>query len=1034
MNNKHGGGMAPVDVTLSEKHSARFQLINYSKLELAIPVYKYKCLRTGITIVFGEIEGPLVQGYFTLATEAHDDDGIPHTLEHLIFLGSEDYPFKGVLDLLANRCLASGTNAWTDIDHTCYTVSTAGSEGFLSLLPVYLDHILYPTIKECGFITEVHHITYDAEDAGVVYCEMQGRENTGECIVQRNLLENLYPGKCGYKSETGGIMKNLRESTTNNKIRKYHHAFYRPENLLLLISGKINHSSVFDVLEPFIQKILSKGNRGDYVRPWQSSIEPLTRSLNNAVLFPSDEETNGIISVGFRGPNCLKDYIACDLLLKYLTDTPISPLPKEMVEIEDPFCTDVSFDMASHNEPSITISFENVPIEKMEAEIIPSKLDEVFNKLLVDDNYLDLTRLSTFIERNKLHIWSYLDNYPHEKLSTIIIEDFLYGKTSADLDQKLNKMSILRQIQEEDIMFWKEILKKYLINGNRVIIRGIPSIKKQEELANEEKERVQERQRTLGEEGLKKKAVELLNAKVECETKPPKELLTSLKIPNSKYIQFYPYETFTTKSAKQHSLFKITNSPIYMEADNISCKFVYMYTFINTKDLPMNLRMYLPIMVDLLMNTTVICDGIKIHHTDIIAELEKDIVNWNSEIGTSSSSHFLCGTFSSVISIYFQVEPKKYDKAIKWLHNFLFNTEITKEKFSITLTKIINEVSSYRRDGNHMLKDILRNVIYQNNNNHYACSTLRQHKFLSNLQNKIESEEGWSSVTDDLNSVKMILANPDNIKLHLSADLQILCELKHNASSLLEKLLPPNVEHSKKLFETVFDHEYILPNDECKIRACAVGMGAIESSYFIQVTDCIKDFSHPDIPALLVFLQYFTQLEGPMWKNIRGLGHAYSYSITPRPNEGLLLLHFYRSVNVPAAYRETKNIMESHLINGAVWDMTLFESAKCSVIFEIAEREKSIGDLITQSVLFHFTNLPPNYNRNLIQKISEVTLEELPLIGNKYVMPLFNPSYTRTAMVCPPSKLDDVANEFKKMDIDMTIYRSLEDSILNDVA
>jgi len=28
------------------------------------------------------------------ATEASDDDGLPHTLEHLVFLGSEDYPFK----------------------------------------------------------------------------------------------------------------------------------------------------------------------------------------------------------------------------------------------------------------------------------------------------------------------------------------------------------------------------------------------------------------------------------------------------------------------------------------------------------------------------------------------------------------------------------------------------------------------------------------------------------------------------------------------------------------------------------------------------------------------------------------------------------------------------------------------------------------------------------------------------------------------------------------------------------------------------
>ena len=28
------------------------------------------------------------------ATEAHDHDGLPHTLEHLIFMGSEKYSYK----------------------------------------------------------------------------------------------------------------------------------------------------------------------------------------------------------------------------------------------------------------------------------------------------------------------------------------------------------------------------------------------------------------------------------------------------------------------------------------------------------------------------------------------------------------------------------------------------------------------------------------------------------------------------------------------------------------------------------------------------------------------------------------------------------------------------------------------------------------------------------------------------------------------------------------------------------------------------
>ena len=92
-----------------------------------------------------------------------DNDGLPHTLEHLVFLGSEDYPYKEVLDLLANRALADRwvftlnsqynlnfrprTNAWTDTDHTCYTVYTAGPSGFLHILPVYMDHILHPILR-----------------------------------------------------------------------------------------------------------------------------------------------------------------------------------------------------------------------------------------------------------------------------------------------------------------------------------------------------------------------------------------------------------------------------------------------------------------------------------------------------------------------------------------------------------------------------------------------------------------------------------------------------------------------------------------------------------------------------------------------------------------------------------------------------------------------------------------------------------------------------------------------------------------------
>lgn len=47
---------------------------------------------------------------------------------------------------------------------------------------------------------------------------------------------------------------------------------------------------------------MMQGSRGDYVRPWQNPVDPLTESSNNVVLYPSDEENNGLVNIGFRGP------------------------------------------------------------------------------------------------------------------------------------------------------------------------------------------------------------------------------------------------------------------------------------------------------------------------------------------------------------------------------------------------------------------------------------------------------------------------------------------------------------------------------------------------------------------------------------------------------------------------------------------------------------------------------------------------------------------------------------------------------------
>jgi len=42
-------------------------------------------------------------------------------------------------------------------------------------------------------------VNSEGEDAGIVYCEMQARENSGHSLTHCAFLKQMYPGHCGYK-------------------------------------------------------------------------------------------------------------------------------------------------------------------------------------------------------------------------------------------------------------------------------------------------------------------------------------------------------------------------------------------------------------------------------------------------------------------------------------------------------------------------------------------------------------------------------------------------------------------------------------------------------------------------------------------------------------------------------------------------------------------------------------------------------------------------------------------------------------------
>ena len=69
------------------KWTQHWELQSRLNISGVLPVYKYKSRRTGLTVVLAQSDSPIVNGYFCLATEVWTEEGLPHTLEHLIFLG-----------------------------------------------------------------------------------------------------------------------------------------------------------------------------------------------------------------------------------------------------------------------------------------------------------------------------------------------------------------------------------------------------------------------------------------------------------------------------------------------------------------------------------------------------------------------------------------------------------------------------------------------------------------------------------------------------------------------------------------------------------------------------------------------------------------------------------------------------------------------------------------------------------------------------------------------------------------------------------
>ncbi len=192
--------------------------------------------------------------YIGFRTPPNDSTGVPHIIEHTVLCGSDKYPLKDPFVELVKGSLNTFLNAMTYPDKTVYPVASCNDQDFKNLMDVYMDAVLHPNIYKDPeiFMQEGWHYELESEEDeltlnGVVYNEMKGAFSSPDDVVNREVLNTMFPDNA-YQYESGGDPKVIPKLTYEDFIA-FHQRYYHPCNSYIYLYGNIDMEERLDYLD-----------------------------------------------------------------------------------------------------------------------------------------------------------------------------------------------------------------------------------------------------------------------------------------------------------------------------------------------------------------------------------------------------------------------------------------------------------------------------------------------------------------------------------------------------------------------------------------------------------------------------------------------------------------------------------------------------------------------------------------------------------------------------------------------------------------
>ena len=201
--------------------------------------------KTGARVMLIENEDENKVFNIAFRTPPKDSTGVAHILEHSVLCGSKEFPLKDPFVELVKGSLNTFLNAMTYPDKTCYPVASCNDQDFQNLMHVYLDAVFYPDIYKREEIFRQEGWNYHLEQPegplkynGVVYNEMKGAFSSPDEVLEREIMNHLFPDTT-YGCESGGDPKNIPDLSYENFLN-FHRTYYHPSNSYIYLYGNMD--------------------------------------------------------------------------------------------------------------------------------------------------------------------------------------------------------------------------------------------------------------------------------------------------------------------------------------------------------------------------------------------------------------------------------------------------------------------------------------------------------------------------------------------------------------------------------------------------------------------------------------------------------------------------------------------------------------------------------------------------------------------------------------------------------------------------